>query len=643
MQLIVSIDNGGTFTDVCVTGDEGVVHAKSLTTPYDLSECFVEALRAAGREVDAEREDGAELVRLLARTEYLRYSSTIGTNALVQKKGIRLGILVDPAADVKALAATGAQRDQWDFLIGDRIRVLQPLADAEYEAQVATSVNELLADGANRLVVSLAGDNRIEAERRIKRIMLRKYPRHLLGAVPVLFSHELTGDGDHVRRTWTALLNSFLHPQVERFFWNAENILRDARHNKPLRIFHNDGDSSRVAKSVALKTFSSGPRGGMEGARALAHHYGWPLAITMDVGGTTTDVGVVRGGEIDIRHHGDVAGIATSFAMCEIGSTGAGGSSVFSVRDGEIAIGPDSVGALPGPACFARGGEQATVTDAYLVAGVFDPTTFLGGGVQLDEERARNAIETHVAAPLGVSVDEAALLMLDAFNAALARSLPLVEGAGDVVLLAFGGAGPLGACAVARKAQIGTVVVPRLAAVFSAFGIGFSDIAHHYEAPVADVGQLEARLADLAEVARRDMYAEGFADGDYVTERVLRTGTNGSTRTVALGDEPVDASVLAGGEGVVQLRVVTPIPHPELTPAHDLPTVASSPAATREVLSARGRTPLPLFACSDLEPGATGSGPALIEDAYFTCKVEEGWTFHIDANRNIVLRDAGSN
>jgi len=642
VQLIVSIDNGGTFTDVCVTGDQGVVHAKTLTTPYDLSECFVDALRAAGQEIDADGGDGAELVRLLARTEYLRYSSTVGTNALIQKQGIRLGILVDLAADVKALTTTDAERDQWDFLIGDRVRVLKPLTDAEYEKQVVASVNEMLSDGANRLVVSLAGDDRVEAERRIKRIMLRKYPRHLLGAVPVLFSHELTSDADHVRRTWTALLNSFLHPHVERFFWNAESILRDARHNRPLRIFHNDGNSARVAKTVALKTYSSGPRGGMEGARALARHYGWPLAITMDVGGTTTDVGVVRGGEIDVRSHGDVAGIVTSFEMCEIGSTGAGGSSVFTVRDGEIAIGPDSVGALPGPACFARGGEQATVTDAYLVAGIFDPTTFLGGVVQLDEERACKAIETHVAGPLGVDVDAAALAMLDAFNAKLADALPSVESVGDAVLLAFGGAGPLGACAVARKAGIGTVVVPRLAAVFSAFGVGFSDIAHHYEAPVAGAAELERRIADLGEAARRDMYAEGFADGDYRTERALRVGTNGSTRTIALGDGPVDPNALAGG-AIMQLSVVTPIPHPQLAPAHDMPTVASVPAATREVLGAGGRTSLPVFACADLEPGATGSGPALIEDAYFTCKVETGWAFDVDADSNIVLRDAGSN
>jgi N-methylhydantoinase A len=639
---MISIDNGGTFTDICVTGGERVLHAKSLTTPYDLSACFVDVLAAASSELFGEE----DLDRLLARTEILRYSSTVGTNAIVERKRLRLGLVVGGAVPVANLATPGAESEMFSVLVGDRVcRLTCPDDDAALEKEVVAGVNRLLAEGTNRLVVCLDGPDRFVNERRIKRVILRKYPRHLLGAIPVLFAHELTSDKDARRRTWTALLNSFLHPQVESFFWNAENILREHRYRKPLRVFHNDGNSGRVAKTIALKTYSSGPRGGMEGTRALAHHYGWPLAISMDVGGTTTDVGVVREGEVEVRARGEIAGITTSFPMSEIASSGTGGSSVFRIEGERIWVGPESVGAMPGPACFARGGTDATITDAYLVMGVFDPGSFLGGKVVLDVARAEKAIQEHVAGPLGVDLDTATLAMEAAFNDQLAGAIPAEAVSDDAVLLVFGGAGPIGACEVAHRSGIKKVVVPQLAAVFSAFGISFSDIAHEYEVDLeqADGKTVEEGFEALLDSAGRDMFAEGFALEDCDVERLLVTGNPDSPEIVRLNGGGIKGAKVVGNDQVAaRLRVVKQIPHPQLEAPGSLSPTDAVPSSHRTMLTrSSGRVDVPVFSLGSLKPGHCGSGPALIEDSYLTCRVEPGWSFAIDKNNNILLQDTG--
>ena len=163
----------------------------------------------------------------------------------------------------------------------------------------------------------------------MKRRLLRTFPPHLLGALPILYAHELVDDADDARRTWTALFNAFLHPSMERFLYAAEHKLREAHSQSPLLVFRNDGYSGRVAKTIAVQTYSSGPRGGMEGAKALAAHYGFKHLLSMDIGGTTTDITVVAGGEVRTDRRGKVEGIATSFPLCNVESHGVGGSSII--------------------------------------------------------------------------------------------------------------------------------------------------------------------------------------------------------------------------------------------------------------------------------------------------------------------------
>ncbi|MCC2658269.1 MAG: hydantoinase [Panacagrimonas sp.] len=295
MSMLISIDNGGTLTDACVIYGAKVFRAKTLTTPHDLTQCFVQVLKEASKRVYGEE----RLAALLEEVDYIRYSTTQGTNAVVQRKGPRLGLILRKGQDPKALTRNDDERDLFAATVGDRIAYVDPGAsDEELETRLTAVINELMSAGANRVVVSLGGANLAADEMKVKHVALLRYPRHLLGAVPILYSHQLSDDRDDARRTWSSLLNAFLHPAMERFLYNAENVLRDARARNPMLIFCNDGTSSRVAKTVALKTWGSGPRGGMEGAKALAQHYGKNTLLTMDIGGTTTDIGVVDRGEV---------------------------------------------------------------------------------------------------------------------------------------------------------------------------------------------------------------------------------------------------------------------------------------------------------------------------------------------------------
>ena len=486
MTRLINIDNGGTLTDFCLVDGGEVRYTKTLTTPYDLSRCLFDGLTKVSELAYSE----PRLAALLQSTDCIRYSTTQGTNALVQRAGPQLGLLVTDPTLVEGLAATQAQEDLLAALVGDRWGAISLDADDEaLSRELLARVNDLSARGARRLVIAVSGADGAGDEARVKGLLLRLYPRHLLGAVPLLFSWELVADPDDIRRTWSGLLNAFLHPAMERFLFNADRRLRDARARQPLRIFRNDGASSRVSKSAALKTYSSGPRGGLEGTRALAAHYGLRHLVMLDVGGTTTDIGVVSDGAIHVDRRGTIEHAPSSLELAAITSYGVGGSSIFRVVDGSLRVGPDSVGAAPGPACFGLGGDQPTITDVLLLAGLLDPATYLGGTLPLYPDRSAKVIEDKIAGPLGIPLDDALRQMEEAHAAAIAAALAdATTVTGDTVLAAFGGAGPMTVCGAARRAGARHVLIPRTAAVFSAFGIGFSDLGQRYEQPLPAAG-----------------------------------------------------------------------------------------------------------------------------------------------------------
>ncbi len=640
MGMLVNIDNGGTLTDICAIKDQEVYKTKTLTTPYDLSKCFFDGLRSISKVIYGEE----DVAKLLMEVEHIRYSTTQGTNAIVERKGPKLGLILNKGNADLVNRMRQQDVDLFDFLVGNRIVEvdLADLGDESKAADTATVITRLTGMGANRLVVCFDVDNAAITEAQFKRLAFDVYPRHLLGAVPILFASELVDDVLTERRGWTALTNSFLHPAMESFLYNAENRLREYRTKNPLLIFRNDGNASRVAKTIALKTYSSGPRGGMEGVKTFSKQYNLSNVMTMDVGGTTTDIGHLVDLKLNEERRGKVEGVPISFGLCEIHSEGVGGSSILSVKDGAIQVGPESVGAVPGPASFGRGGKSSTITDVNLLLGLLDPSTYFGGGLKLDSERGRAAIDENIATPLGISVDEALHKLRDAYEQKIADG---VKGFGDVakdtVLLAFGGAGPMNACGIAELAGINTVYVPKTAAVFSAFGIGSCDIGQSYAVVLSANNQttLKAAHADLMERAERDMFAEGYAKGDFDINALLVSETGSKESTHQLNGKIAFPKGLEKADSITLEVIATKSLKTE--DAKQVTTKkgkAATATGTRTIMGDDLKSQdVSVYSVDALKPGETGMGPAVIEEDYFTCLVRKGWEFVVTEAGDICL------
>ena len=638
MGILVNIDNGGTFTDVCISDGSKVVHAKSPTTPHDLTQCFLDVLKRGSRELFGE-DDAARLIR---EADCLRYSTTSGTNAVVEHKGTAVALLVDAGQEKSVYGAVESlgSNDLWAAMVPQAPVGIKVGSDGAIDAgELTTRINQLLAQGALRLVVALSS---AAAEQNIKSALLDRYPRHLLGAIPFLISSELAQDPNLARRTVTAVVNSYLHPGMEHFLYGAENICKEQHLRRPLLIFRNDGDSARVAKTTAIKTWGSGPRGGLEGSLAYARHYDLNAVVAMDVGGTTTDISVVVDKTVKQLAYGEIEGAATSFALPTIHSFGVGGSSVLRIANGAIAIGPDSVGSVPGPACFARGGTSATLTDALLVAGVLDANNYLGGQLVLDRARAEQAIRTQIGEPLKLDLDQAVATIINTFQVTIGRHVgEALKQSGrkpaDATLLAFGGGGPIIGCGIAAAAGMKRVLIPRLSSVFSAFGIGFSHLAHQYQVPVAANAEISALGRDLRRSGERDMYGEGVdpakcrydvslwaAAGDYAVER----------------PQSGDKAILGAGETDPRLTVrgIFELPTTRLL-ANTVTTYnAIKGGASVEInLDGRGASKLALLDDAALKPGDEVPGPALVRGSYLTCVVASDWRLRVSSNGDLFV------
>ena len=637
MGLLINIDNGGTLTDFCVVDGERVYRTKTVTTPYDLSKCFFEGLAKTSRVLYGEE----DLLRLMLATDHIRYSTTQGTNALVERKGPRIGLVL-VNLERQALSAEPRAASVFEGLIGERVVTLDgDVEEAALESAATRAVNALAAAGANRVVVGGGGADHANHERRVQRILLRRFPPHLLGALPILYSHQLVEDGVDVRRIWTAIFNAFLHPPMERFLYGAEQRLREYKTQAPLLIFRNDGGASRIARTSAVKTYSSGPRGGAEGSRALALHYGFERLVGLDIGGTTTDLSRIEKGAVRSETRGRIDGVTTSLALAAVESVGVGGSSIIRVVDGKIQVGPESVGGAPGPACFGLGGTEATITDALLAAGLLDPASYFGGELRIDTARATAAIETHIGKPLGLPLERAIAAMEDAWTGKVATALKAFAPiSADTTLAAFGGAGPLVVCRIAAAAGIRRVLIPGLAAVFSAFGVGFSDIAHEYEAPLETVDEagLARTRALLTEQVRRAMFGEGFVLEDCRIDERLRVGDD----SYALADGRLPASVRGRAPDArvtLALRATKALPRAALTGRFGGERPAARPHGTRRTLADGSWQELPLFRLEDQGGGASGQGPAVLEEAFYTCRIAPGWSFECEPSGDILLTD----
>jgi N-methylhydantoinase A/oxoprolinase/acetone carboxylase beta subunit len=641
MGKLINIDNGGTLTDIWVLDGDQSYHTKTITTPYDLSKCFFEGLKKVSQLIYGQE----DMSRLLHTTDHIRYSTTQGTNALVQKKGPRIGIILTSERDIDSLQQTDKEREMFEALVGNRVAVIDSTLEGEaYIRGVTDAIASLSSAGASRLVVSFDGADYAERESLLQKAILRAFPRHLLGTVPVVYASEVVGDVDFRRRSWSALYNAFLHPSMELFLYHAEAGLREERAKNPLLIFRNDGGSSRVAKTVALKTYGSGPRGGAEGLKAAADYYDFKHLLMMDVGGTTTDFSEVTDGQVRTLPHGKIGGVECSYPLCDIVSIGAGGGSIFRVKDGAITVGPDSVGGAPGPACFGMGGTEATITDALLVMGLLDPATYFGGEMNLDFERAMGVIRGNIADPLGVSPEEAVQQMIKALAEKTAIGInDFTEVNGESVLMGFGGGGPMNVLSCAEVANIDTVLVPRLAAVYSAFGIGFSDISHAYRHALTsnDQAGLESVLEELRTRAARDMFSEGFELSGCEIELNLIQGEQSLPLDADQPRFPESAPEgLSDETAVLSMKAVKTINHAEIRGESHCVISDAVVGDLRLLKLPEGEEEVPVYRVEEQLAGAAGQGPCVIEEAFFTCRVLPGWSFEFTDNRDILLKKA---
>jgi len=645
-QVTINIDTGGTFTDGVVSDGSETHSLKVLTTPHDLTLCFRNLLTAAADHMHL------STAEMLKRTAAVRYSTTVGTNAVIERKGPRIGLLVS-ARDLKAFQTHGGGGVVREILdpASTWIRGLEDERGRLDREAVLKTVEELLNEGAERLVVSLSGASPRDQEAEVKRIILEEYPRHILGALPVLFSTELTTDARIQRRTATAVLNAYLHPALEQFLYNAEDVLRAHRYAYPLFVFGNDGTTHRVAKVTALKTYNSGPAGGIEAAVFLARQYEIRRLVSLDIGGTSTDCAFVSDGVHEQAAAGQIEDVEISFPLRTIDALGAGGGTIAKVSDGRLVLGPESAGAAPGPACFGFGGKEPTVTDANVVIGYLSPDAVLAGQVTLDGARARDVIEQSLSRPLGLSVEEGGALIRDVLEDKIAEYVASQIArrgwvAREAVLAAFGGAGPAHACGVAARLGIPKVVVPALCSVFSAFGVGTSDVVHEYEgqAPSAEADVLRRVAASLERRARIDMKGEGFSPGEIDLAwdvSLLRGGKRvlhaRPTDLDAWLTTPEGSSARSDVTVTIVLRVTGKLPHVGFGNGAAAHRVA--PRKRRTVVWAvAGASDTPIYAAEDITgAGAQLVGPAIIEAVDTTIVVPAGWRLTSDIHHQYIL------
>ena len=489
----LSIDTGGTFTDGFVTSGERSAQVKVDTTPDDPTDGFAACVAAAAAAM------GEELPAFLARADLVHFSSTIATNIVVQRTGAQVGLVVtaghegtlygspDDASRLAGFVHPGAVRGVDERTEPDGA-VSRPVDPASLES----AVRELLEHGVQLVVISFAGAHLNPAnELAAKALIESSYPRHYLGAIPLLLSSQLSlHPGDHAR-TALAVANAYLHPALARSLYRAEDRLRARKFRRPLLVINTDGSSTRVAKTRAIDTYNSGPSAGVLGAAIVARALAAGQVVTFDVGGTTTDVAHI-GAAIAARSEvTGFGGLSLPHPAVALWSFGLGGGSVIANgAGGALTVGPRSAGAVPGPACFGLGGSEPTPTDVWLELGYLEPGEFLSGRRQLDPGAGRAAL-ARLAAEHGTSPEEIALTALDAVHTTLAGHLrdwaagqTGLTGSGPAgrSLFSYGGGGGLLAVPAAAALGIGEVVVFPQSSVFSAFGGSLLPIAHAYHA-----------------------------------------------------------------------------------------------------------------------------------------------------------------
>lgn len=586
-------DIGGTFTDGFFTRGREIRTGKVLTTYHDLTECFINCLREGAEGF------GVPLTDFVRHCSVVRLSTTLGTNTLLQRRGPLVGLLVAKGHE-SDLYGTG---EAALFSLCLRPDMVVGIAGEPEAEEVLTAVRHLVDEGARVVAVSLPT---ADAERTVRELVRERYPAHYMRSMPMQLAHEVAATTDAHARTNTVVVNGYLHGELARGLFRSEDLARANGMLRPLLVVHANGGCARVAKTVAVDTLSSGPAVAVSGAAAMARRLGLTHVVTADMGGTSLDVAVFDGHEPPTRATPMIAGVPLAVPMIRTESIGAGGGSIARVVGGALAVGPESAGSAPGPACYDKGGMEPTVTDANLLLGLLDPDRFLGGRMRLSPKRAEDAIKRRLVRTLGGDALAMAVDIRRCINAAMAAAIRAqLQQPERYTMFAFGGGGPLHACGIAELAGVSRVMGFPFGSVFSAFGSSTVDVCHRY------CGENEEALRRQALL---DMRGEGFQPGD-----------------VRLECRATEAGV------VVESRAVIPhwLPEP-CAPAKRQRVGGEVRREVRwETLTAAVETAI--FRLDQLPPGAEVMGPAIIETDATSYAVYPHWLAHIDDFGNVCM------
>ena len=507
--ILVGIDTGGTFTDLIAVVGERILSHKVLSTPEDPGRAVLHGLR----ELLPDRVPGV-----------ITYGSTVATNALLERRGARV-VLLTTAGFEDVLAIGRQNRPHLYALEPQRV---EPLVAETRRIGVAErmlfdgSVLEALRAPAIRRALNAAARQRPEAiaicllhsyvnadhEARLAAAVERRF------RVPVSVSHRLVPEHREYERCSTTVINAYVAPAMSRHLLRLEADVSPAR----LRVMQSNGGavSAETAAREAIRTVLSGPAGGVAGATAVAADLGIERLITFDMGGTSTDVCLVDG-SAELRTRWEMGGLPIQVPALDIHTVGAGGGSIARLDSGgALKVGPESAGAVPGPACYGRGTEP-TVTDANLLLGRLVPEDFLGGHLPLDRERAVQAFAA-LGQRLGLETAAAAAGVVRVVNASMERALRAISVERGVdprgfVLLSFGGAGGQHTCELAAALGIDRVVVPRFPGLLSALGCATAEVQRDYAITVRrknpGVRELRRLLQPLIDRARCELGREG--------------------------------------------------------------------------------------------------------------------------------------
>ncbi|MCF8143328.1 MAG: hydantoinase/oxoprolinase family protein [Deltaproteobacteria bacterium] len=679
MGYTIDIDTGGTFTDGFFVSGDRVEPVKVPTSPHDLTICFLECIKAGAEKF------GMAVEALLYETDIIRFSNTIGTNAIIQRDGSRLGLLLTEGHEKEAPYGEGdGKRPLVDpemiLTIQEEMSSNGEIVRAPDKKAVMAGAQKLIDRGARCLLVALANsDANPEHERFVRKAIKEEYPRDFLGSVPVFLSSDIStrkGEGERIN---AAVLNAYIHGKLVNMLYKAGEDLRRRMYRKNLLIVHNNHAVARVAKTRAINTYNSGPAAGLMGARVTGSAYGTDQIISADMGGTSFDLGYVQQGQVSYTLKPDVEGFKVNVPMVEIRAVGAGGGSIASVQEGVLRVGPQSAGALPGPVCFDLGGMEPTVTDADLLLGTFDPDYFLGGTMKLNREKAYGQMADKIAKPLDIPVEAAAAAVKETIDQAMGRELLAIrkklKGEGEPLLVVYGGAGPAHCCASAEVAGIKKIVITPFSAVFSAYASSGMDVGHIYYARAnmpfhekSDLSSLGETLAKLKNEAARDIRGEGFAFEDMKLSLELMVEGNEGGDEIKFGADfdsflspeglrtaVSEARQLLGSNGngfdgdlklnTVSLLAQAETPHFEVQEILRAQTdVSSAKKSIRSVFLDRkkGFEDIPVYDRVLLTHGHSISGPALVESEQTTILVATGWRMTVDKFNNALLEEVSA-